>query len=231
MRDERGLTIIELLVTATAFLVVLSAILMVTTVALHGQDRIAQRVAVNQHARPVMTRLIDQLHSACVAILPTQSQSQNQSLAPVLAGSTATSITFLSKAGSETSLLPERHTVALSGGALRDTFSAATGGTPPNWVFGAPTTRTLMTGVSAPPGGAPVFRYYKYTGSQLTQIPVPPALSTADAPLTVQVDVAFTLSPPGRISQVDPNSPLTLSDSASFRLESPSTSASNLPCK
>jgi type II secretory pathway pseudopilin PulG len=230
MRSERGFTLTELLVTILSVLVVLSAILMITTVALHDQDRIAERVGVNQRVRPVMTRLIDELHSACVAILPTQSQSQGTSLAPVLAGSTATSITFLSKAGSDTDLRPDKHTVTLSGTTLTETTWPGTGGTPPNWTFGSPQYRTLLADVSAPPGGA-VFKYYKYSGTQLTQIPVPPTLTATDSSLTVKVDVSFVHSPPGRISQIDPNSPLILSDSASFRLESPNNTGINLPCR
>ena len=79
LRDQRGFTLIELLVSMAAGVIVTSTVVMITTVALHNQDRIARRVDANQRGRPVMTRMIQELHSACVA----------PRIVPILAGGTA----------------------------------------------------------------------------------------------------------------------------------------------
>ena len=67
LRDEDGLTIIELLATIPAMIAVVAATGMMVTTSLHNQDRINKRVDANQRARPVMTQIVQALHSACVA--------------------------------------------------------------------------------------------------------------------------------------------------------------------
>jgi hypothetical protein len=224
MSDESGFTLVELLVGIFAFVVLLSAIMMMTTVATHNQERISDRVAANQRARPVMTRLIDALHSACVA----------PRVAPVLTGSTSTSISFISKSGSSVSPTPDQRVVTLSGGNLTEQVYPATGGAPPTWTFsGTPSsTQTLLTNVSAP--GGVVFRYYDYVNGQLNTVPLPtsPGLSATNAARTAYVSVSFTAAPSGGASSLDSKSPITLSDSADLRLESANqvTTQDNLPC-
>ena len=95
------------------------------------------------------------LRSSCVA----------EDVTPILAGSTDSSILFVSKFGSAASLTPEKHVISFDGstGMLTDTTYPATGGTPPNWTFSstASTTRKLLDHVTTV-GSTPVFRYYKY---------------------------------------------------------------------
>jgi hypothetical protein len=220
MRDERGFTVAELVMTIPVFLIVFTSILMMVQVATHSQDRVAKRVAVNQRVRPELTRLMDQLHSACVA----------PAVAPVLAGSSSNSLIFISKPGSAVSPTPDKRIVTLSGSTLTESVYPPTGGSAPNWTFSpTPTsTRQLLTGVSSPA----LFRYYEYEGGQVSTTPLPTTpngLSAADAATTVQVAVSFTYST-GAGS--DPNAPITLSDSATLRLEPASEDASevNLPC-
>lgn len=219
MRDERGFTLIELLASMGSFLVVLTAILMMTTVATHNQDRIAKRVAANQRARPVLTQIMDNLRSGCVA----------PRVAPVVAGSN-TSVSFLSRHGRDVSPVPDLRVVTLSGTTLSESIYPATGGAPPAWTFsGTPTsTRTLLTDVSAPSNV--MFRYYRFLNSQLAQLTTP--LSSADAARTAQVSVTLTAAPSGGASVQDPTSPITLSDTADLRLESASqvTTQDSPPC-
>ena len=59
LREQSGFTLVELLMTMLASLVVMSAIVMMTTTALRNQDRINRRVDANQRVRPVMT------HGSC----------------------------------------------------------------------------------------------------------------------------------------------------------------------
>ena len=84
--------------------------------------------------------LMDQLHSACVA----------PGVAPVLAGSTESSLSFLSRRGSAVSPTPDKRVVTPQRRApSRESIYPATGGAAPSWTFaGTPSsTRELLTGV------------------------------------------------------------------------------------
>ena len=227
MRDESGFTLIELMVSMVATIAVLSAILMMVTVATHNQDRIARRVDANQRGRPVMTRIINELHSACVA----------PRITPVLGdgtvnGSTGTQMTFLSQSGSDVTPTPDKHVITLSGTTLNESVYPATSGAAPSWTFSASPSSTtqLLTNVSAP--GGVMFRYFDFQNGQLSTTPLAVPLSATSAGRTAYVTVSLTASPTGGASTQDLNSPITLSDSADLRLESASQvpSQDNMPC-
>jgi Tfp pilus assembly protein PilW len=221
LRDERGLTIVELLASIPAALAVLVATGMMTTTSVHNQDRINKRVDANQRARPVMTRIVQELHSACVA----------PRIVPVLAGSTATSISFLSQSGSAVSPTPDLRVLSLSGTTLNESIYPATSGAAPSWTFsGTPSsTSQVMTDVAAPSGI--MFRYYQFVGGSLSPTPLSVPLSSVDAAHTANVDISFTSSPRGGPG-LDASSPLMLNDSVDLRLEAAGQypNQDNLPC-
>jgi hypothetical protein len=223
LRDQSGFTVTELLVSMISFTVVFGAITTIVIASIHNQDRISDRVAANQRARPTMTRIIDHLHSACVA----------GRIAPIQAGSTGTQMTFLSKSGSSVTPLPDRRTLTLSGSSLTEIAFPAVGGQPPAWTF-SPTPsqplRTLMTRVSAP--GGVMFRYYRYVNGQLSSTPLPTPLSATNAAATAYVTVNVTVDQEGQSSSADSKTPITLSDAADLRLESAGQfpAQENLPC-
>ncbi len=223
MRDQRGFTLIELLVTLAAGIVVMSTIAMITTVALHNQDRIARRVDANQRGRPVMTRIMMELHSACVA----------QRMTPILAGSTGTSMTFLSKSGSGVNPTPDKHVITLAGGTLTDTTYPATGGSAPGpWTFSATPSSNwqLLTKVTAPSGV--MFRYFQFVGGALSTTPLTTPLSATDAAHTSSIQVSFASSPSNGVSNLDAKSPINFTDTADLRLEAAGQypNQDNLPC-
>ena len=225
LRDQRGFTLIELLVSMAAGVIVTSTVVMITTVALHNQDRIARRVDANQRGRPVMTRMIQELHSACVA----------PRIVPILAGSTGTSISFLSKPGSTVSPTPDKHVITLSGTTLSESVFTATGGSAPGpWTFSgtaAPNSPgQLLTNVTAPSGL--MFRYFQFVNGALSTTPATTPLSTTDAAKTSVVSISFASSPSGGASSFDPNSPISFTDSADLRLEAAGQypNQDNLPC-
>lgn len=228
VRSERGITMAELLMGMFTFLVIFTAILMMVQASVHSQDRVAKRVVANQRARPVLTRMVDALHSACVA----------PGIAPVLAGSTSTSVAFMSRFGSSVSPVPDKRVITHSGNTLSEAIYPATGGAPPTWTF-SPTpnlSRVLLTGVSQGKTGdpavtVPIFRYYAYIGGQVSPTPLAVPLSAADAAKTVQVDIAFATSP-GDVVSSDAKTPITLTDSTTLRLEPASEDSAevNLPC-
>ena len=230
IKSERGVSLAELLVGMFTFLVVFTAILTMVQAAMHNQDRVAKRVVANQRARPVLTRLIDNLHSACVA----------PAIAPVLAGSDGNSIRFLSMFGSSVSPTPEKRIVALSGSTLSEYVYRSTGGAPPDWEYPDPanpdSARQLLTGVGPgsvgdPPVAVPLFRYYAYIGGVVSSTPLPVPLIEEDAARTVQVDVAFSSSPGSEVTP-EVTDRITLTDSTTLRLEPASEDSAevNLPC-
>jgi hypothetical protein len=219
---------VELMVGTMAFFAVFSAIVMMIQVSTHNQARVAGRVYANQRARPVMTNIIDALHSACVA----------PGVAPIAEGSTSTSMTFISKPGETVAPTPDRRVLTFTGNTLTQQIYPATGGAAPNWTFsGTPSSnRTLIVGVGQgnvgdPPTLVPYFRYYDYTGGQVSAAPLAVPLTATTAPRVVMVNVTFAASPSG-IPTSDTKAPITLSDSAILRLEPASEDSSevNLPC-
>jgi type II secretory pathway pseudopilin PulG len=228
MRDQRGFSIVELLVASSAALIVMSALVMMIGTTLRSQDRITRRVDANQRARPVMTALVQDLHSSCVAPRVT----------PILAGSTGTSIMFLSKRSSAVSPTPELHTVSLGGTTLREKIQTPTSwsapGPAPSW--NAPfTDRILLTNISAP--GGVIFRYYSFENGALKTTPNATPLSGTNAALTSQVSISFASNPGNAtgvngVSAIDPNSPLLVTDSVDMRLEAAGQypNQDNLPC-
>jgi type II secretory pathway pseudopilin PulG len=226
--DERGFTVVELMVGMMVGLLVLSAILGLVQVTSKNQARVATRVAANQRARPVMTRIIDQLHSACVS----------PGVAPVQPGSSDNTLIFISKSGSEVSPTPERHVVAMVEGDLKEFVYPAVGGAAPDWTFSSTpsSVRSLLSGISAglegdPAQSVPVFRYYAYVGGQVSTTPQATPLSGFSAARTVQVTVSFA-TPPTTNPTNDELAAITLSDSVTLRLEPASEDSAevNLPC-
>ena len=63
-QDERGVTIPELLVTMIVGLIVLGGIVTLVTSTATSSGRITERVAANQLARPMMQRVMNEMHSA-----------------------------------------------------------------------------------------------------------------------------------------------------------------------
>jgi hypothetical protein len=197
-------------------------------VATRSQARVINRVDANQRARPVMTRVVDRIHSACVA----------PGIAPVRAGSDSNNLILWSKSGSAVAPVPDQYMITLSGTTLSESVYPMTGGMAPAWTFSATPTssRQLLTGVGPgqvgdPPAAVPFLRYYKFVGGQVSTTPLSVPLSAEDAARTVQVQIAFSTSPTSNGAR-DANAAITLADSATLRLEPASEDSSelNLPC-
>ena len=179
LKSESGMTVIELLAGIIGFIAIFGAIMEMTIVATHQSDRITYRVVADQRARPVMTRVMDGLRSACVA----------PRVAPIAPGSTATSMTFISKAGSAVTPVPDRRVLTLSGTTLTEQVFPATGGTPPVWTFSG---HAVVDQDADDPGdGAhrrdvPLLRLRQRPAVRRLPLPVP--LSSTSAARTAYVD-------------------------------------------
>lgn len=228
MRNEAGFTLVELMVSTMIGMLTLGVTLMILQVTSQGSERVVGQVEANQRIRPPMRTIVDELHSACVS----------PGLAPVLAGSTEDSLSFLHAEGSSVAPTPDRVLLTYSSNTLTRSRYAATGGSPPNWTF-SPTpyeTRQVIDRIRPAylgnPGAiVPVFRYFAYQGGSLDPNPLPTPLSAADAAKTVQVSVAFAS---GSISTAELSAlnPVSVSNDISLRFTPASEgfSVENLPC-
>jgi Tfp pilus assembly protein PilW len=229
IRDERGTTLIELMVALATGIVILFAVTTVLIVSLRETGRITSRVNAVQNARLTLSKVVDQLHSACIA----------PQIAPIQEQSTGTSLRFIHQTGSAVAPTPILSVVSLTGSTLSQSDYAATGGAAPKWTF-APdpySTRRLMTGISPTPPSSSIFSYYVYSGPQISMTPlsVIAPLDEANAATVVKVGVAFTASPSTSSNTPvdDPNAPASVQNSAVLRLTPASyhPGAVNLPCQ
>lgn len=229
LSNERGTTMVELLVGMAMGMVVLVGLTMMIIVVLHGTARVDARVEATDNARVAVTRITEELHSACTS----------PQIAPVRSGSTNTELIFWHAATGEAEKVqphPVKSKIVYSNGTLKQTDYAQVGGTNPTWTFegeggntGVGSTRTLLSNV-APVNGS-VFEYEMYEKGNLKPL-VESGLSVAEAAETIVVKVALTASP--RSTPIsDAGSSATVSDKATLRLTPPSFNegATALPCQ
>lgn len=227
-KGERGTTMVEVLVSTATGLVVLSTLTMVIIGSMHANARVSARVDATQQARLVVTKIMQQLHSACVA----------PKIAPIHPESTGTSLKFIhapASQGTAVAPTPTLTQISLSNGVLTQTDWAGTGGSSPaTWTYSStPATTTLLSGVAPIPPSSSIFTYFASSNGS----PTPPPQATpleAGAPLTIQVRVAFSASPTRGGSPVaDPNAAADVQSSATLRLTPPSfnEAATSLPCQ
>lgn len=228
VRDESGTTLVELLVGLMMGMVILTALTLVVIVTMHGSARVSARVEATQNGRVVLARMTEQLHSACIY----------PKVAPILAGSTGTSLAFVHAAsgeGNAVSPAPVKTVFTLSEGTLTQSDAAVTEGAEPPYgasdFAATPTTRTLMTNVAPIAPSSSIFTYYAYANGGLETLPANP-LSETNAAKTVQVQIALDAAP--RTTPVkDAGADASIRDAAVLRLTPPSfnETATALPCR
>ena len=226
IHDERGLTMTELLVTMLVGIIVLGAIVTLVTVTSKSSGRITERVAANQLARPMMQRVMNEMHSACIS----------PGLAPILPGSDSDAISFIHGTGPDVAPTPIKRTIAWNNGNgfLTDQTFAKTGGTAPDWTFSSTPSQTyrLLENVGEIDSSTPIFSYYAYENGVISSTPLPVPLSTEDAARTVEVTIALAVSPTKSATSGEEGAPIELTNSALLRF-SPSnedTEQAGLPC-
>ena len=96
-RSECGFTLVELLIAMSLGLIVATAAMAIVIGALHFSSNDQDRIDANQQGRNAMTRIVQALDSSCVSA----------ATAPILASSTATSISFYSDLADSSSINPE----------------------------------------------------------------------------------------------------------------------------
>jgi prepilin-type N-terminal cleavage/methylation domain-containing protein len=222
VRDERGFTLVELLVAMALGLIVSFAAFAILDTSLSQSTRIADRVSADQN-------IILNLHSSWVAPETT----------PVETGSEGNKLLIVSQTGSEASFSKVTlHEIRLENGKLLDTSYLNTEAKPaPNWEFSktATGTQALLTGVTQSENSKkeliPIFQYYKYEGSELSKTPLKTPLTAVEAGETAAITVGFTSAPEsGTIGKIAGDRTVDLANTVVLRFRPASTSVTNLPC-
>jgi prepilin-type N-terminal cleavage/methylation domain-containing protein len=192
VRDERGFTLIEVVVSLFIGTIVILASYMVLDatgpLAKNAQDR----VDAAQRGRQAMEIVGADLRSQ--VCLP-------GAVPPVVAGATSTDLTFYSNLGDEVNP-PQRRRLFVQGNALieqmwQGTYSGAGTTLTVNWPATMTSQRTLLQPI-AKVGTTPFFRYWGFDANLPATINTPldnVPLSAADAAKVVQVDVSFESQP------------------------------------
>ncbi len=232
IRDERGFTLVEMLVSVAAGTVLMLALFSVLDISMTQSARSIDRVESGQHARTAMEELVQELHSSCVAT----------SVAPVLATSDGSTLKFVSQFGSAPVLTPNQHVVTVRPDGskpyndLVDNVYAATGGSAPNWTFSSTPsqTKTLAENVSQAAVNSvtqPYFQYFSYANGNISTTPLSVPLSATDAASAVQVTINFAVGPTD--GSTDFRRTTNLTDNVVLRYIPAigSTTVANLPCQ
>jgi prepilin-type N-terminal cleavage/methylation domain-containing protein len=233
--DQRGFTLIELLVAMIAGLVVSFAAFAVLNTSLSQSTRIADRTSADQRGRLAMEKIMLELHSSCVA----------SEVTPVEPKSTENTLRIVSKTGAEAAFATvELHEISFTEkagkGTLTDTSYTNTGEKPaPNWVFNLEKpvrTQTLLSGVTRSENSKkeaiPVFQYFKYEGSKLSETPLKGELEEKTAGEVAAITVSFTTAPEsGTVGKVPGDRTVDLTDTAVLRFSPASSTETNLSCE
>lgn len=205
LRDERGFTVVELLVSTSIGVAVLLGTFAIFDSALLAQTRVDDRTDSIARGRTAMEQIVQQLRSQ-VCLGPSL---------PAIEYGDDDEVRFYADLAS-TTFVPERRVLTYAGGALtqRDYAGRASGGSPP-YTFSASPSRTRvildrMTLASLSGTPIPFFTYYGFDGSTPPQptreFPVP--LSDADRAQVVQMRVSF-MALPARASSSSTGEPFT----------------------
>jgi hypothetical protein len=212
LSDERGTTLIEVMVALLAGLVIFGAVTSLIITTLHGEARVSARVHATDRARIALTRVMEELHSACVA----------PEIAPVQEKSDGVTLKFIHQTGSAVQPTPIISVISLSGTTLSQQDYEATG-TAPSWTagkaIGGP--RILLTGVSPTSPSTTIFSYFKYVNGTISKTPQATPLEATEAALTVEVRAALTAAPE-RTPVSDAHASASVQNSATLRLTPPS---------
>jgi Tfp pilus assembly protein PilV len=106
LRDQRGFTLIELLVSMLTAFVVTGALFAILQTSLEQTSLISDKVQANQLGRTAMTKIVDELHSACIA----------PGFQPIQKGSNGSDLIFKNAFSSEAVVLNAKEAEAKTAG-------------------------------------------------------------------------------------------------------------------
>jgi Tfp pilus assembly protein PilW len=259
LREERGLTLIELLVSMTAGAVVIAGVAVVLTVSLRQNARITDSVQADRIGRTSLNRMLNELRSSCTGFGSSAIQAPSTTPTTPLVSTGTTSLWFLSAYGRSSSgeaaiksvtqhdLVWTQTATSNTGkalGKLTDYSWNSTGGEPPNSSFSfstvlstatAGSSRVLATNVF-PPQESTIFSYYKYdtTPADTTYGELVPLVSSELPPSAVTAKriakVTIAFSQAPEHGDTRKGHTSSFSGSISLRLTPPESNSEGLTC-
>jgi hypothetical protein len=204
---EDGTSMVELVVGMAMGMIVLAGLSFLLIITLRGNARVDARVEASDNARVAMTRIIEELHSACVtpATAPIQFGSETNKLI-------FTRGTYGQAAAASQAPITTTITYVPKDGTLRE-VSEAGGKKEPE--------RILLSHVSLPTNPQSNGRIFQYANNTIQAGPfTETVLTAAHAQETILVSVAFKAGP--RSAPVsDTGSATEIENSATLRLTPP----------
>ncbi|MGA9285851.1 MAG: hypothetical protein WBV85_10465 [Solirubrobacteraceae bacterium] len=238
--DDRGTTLIELMVAMMAGLIVIGALFAILEVSLRQSTNLVDKVQADQMGRIAMTKIVDELHSACIApsFAPIQTESGSNELIFISSYSSAAEITSA-----------EEHKIVYNSAAktLTDNIYKSEGGSWPNFTY--PTSKAtssvlLASNVSVVKRATEegVFTYYKYSGKATEGSEKPlttleyfegkGTLSKGEAAEAASVKVEFNqATPDGNSTSVKRSVNLSSQVTFSFSVPNSETPILDAPCQ
>jgi len=153
--DVAGFTLIEMIVAMLCGIIITGALFAILEVSLRQTQRTTGRVQATQLGRSAMTRVVDELHSACIA----------KEFKPIQEKSSENELIFISGTGEEAVLTKAyKHKISFSSseGLLTEETWASSGGEWPNFEFKSTPTKTRVGEFISQSGSTPIFQYYNY---------------------------------------------------------------------
>jgi prepilin-type N-terminal cleavage/methylation domain-containing protein len=197
--DERGFTLMEMLVTLVVGSILLTAIFGALDYSVKANGKVQDRVDSTQRGRAAMELITQQLRSQ-ICLGP------GYPAIPVTPASDGNSVTFYTDLGGDTPKL-QRRTITYSSGTLYETDYNVTGTIPTtptftlarsNWVLADKLTQAVDPVTNQV---IPFFRYFGFTPSPvlpnkwLNSTAPSYTLADADKPSVVQVSISFVANP------------------------------------
>jgi Tfp pilus assembly protein PilW len=201
--DEHGFTLIELVVAMATGMMVCLALFAILDFSTRQETRIADAAQANQLGRTAMTKIVDELHSACIA----------PEFTPILEKSSETELWFINSYSSEAVISQaSEHKVVWSGEKLVDYTYPSVSGSWPHFTYATVASPSggvvLGTKITQSESGGkkiPIFQYYsystKYTSgteagvSMLNTEALKTSLTNVTAPTAAAVAINFSTAP------------------------------------
>jgi len=238
-RDAQGFSLIELLVAMLSATVVAGALFAVLNFSTKETAALSDKVQADQTGRTAMTKIVDELHSACLG--PT--------FRPVQENSSETNLRFITAYSEKPSIaVAERHEIVWSKTkqTLTDVHTKSTSGEYPEYEFNGASEATLIAAnvsQNEPTAGKPIpiFQYYSYAEETTSGETIPVTtintkamtspLGKEEAKEAASVLISFNTAPAN--GKTTFNRSLLLSNQVTFAFSVPNseTPINDAPCQ
>jgi prepilin-type N-terminal cleavage/methylation domain-containing protein len=200
LRDERGFTLIELIVASAIGLLVCGAAFAILAVSYKLLRNDSDRVDANQQGRTAMLKIEQLLNSSCVDGLGVSTVLGGSTAGTGAPPSGANSITFVASRSDNPTTPPSEYQVYLNSANQLDLATYPGTGPEPNTTFPTtpPTTETLISHAALVPITSGIFSYYPYLSSgALSTSPsgVTPYLGATSAAAVAGIGIQFEAQP------------------------------------